>query len=64
MNEVLLCQFCQKDPFEYVDVDGLKVAVVISCCEKAVDQYYQGLTTLSSKQMNQPFRKLEDSSGS
>ena len=47
MIEVKFCQHCKGDPFEYVLVDGVKDAVAISCCEKAVTQYYQGLTKMS-----------------
>ena len=48
MIEVTFCEHCKGDPFEYVLVDGVKEAVAISCCEKAVAQYYHGLTTMST----------------
>ena len=47
MSEELHCQYCNADPFEYVRVDDKKVPVAVSCCEKAITQYYQGLAKMS-----------------
>jgi hypothetical protein len=47
MIDIIICPYCKSDPFEYVDVGSKTLrAIAISCCEKAVTEYYRALSDI------------------
>ena len=43
MTHTPVCFHCGKDPYEYVELEGVKIPVAVTCCPTSIEKSYQSL---------------------